>query len=176
MGTDDNSGKPLWMPQVLTGGGEKAEAEVKPKTGARLLWHLNKDVKESDTEFEILTGDGELKFKVIGKYEDAAAVIDAFRLREKLERNAMRLFLEQARKRGADFSNDPTLASYTKEEADKLQMFYAWMTMLGLGLITSGARPWDGKVGESDDEQTDPSVAFSIVKNDGGAGGDSTSN
>lgn len=176
MGTDDNSGKPLWTPQVLSGGNEKAEHKSKPSAGSRLMWHISENAKETDTEFDILTGQGEVKFKVIGKYEDAGAVIDAFRLKEKIERNAMRLFLETAKKKGADFSKDPTLSSYDEAESGKLSMFQSWLTMLGLALVTTGCRPWDGKVGSDDEAVQDGTAAFSIVKDDGGVGGDSTSN
>jgi len=176
MGTSDESGPPLWTPKVLSGGNEKQETKQKYTPGTRLLWHLGENVKETDTEFDILTGTGEVKFKVIGKYEDAGAVIDAFRLMEKVHRNAMRQFLETAKKKGADFSKDPTLSSYDDKESDKLSLFHSWLTMLGLALVTSGHRPWDGKVG-SDSESGQPEVApLAVVKDDGGTGGDTTSN
>lgn len=176
MGTSDETGTPLWKPKVLSGGNEKHESKQKHAPGTRLLWHLGENAKETDTEFDILAGTGEVKFKVIGKYEDAGAVIDAFRLMEKIHRNAMRQFLEAAKKKGADFSKDPTLSAYDEAESDKLSLFHSWLTVLGLTLVTNGRRPWDGKVGV-DSESGELGVApLAVVKGDGGTGGDATSN
>lgn len=164
--SDDKSGYPLWNPSVIDGGGEKPKEEKVVKEGTRPAWHYkDKELNAGEqTEFDICYGDKPVKFKVIGNKSDAVAVVSGLRLSERVSRNAMRMAIVAMVKGGdLNIENEPSFSAFNEQEEKKMYSFLSWMTSVGMAMLVSGLRPWNGKAGKNDDEAP-AATPLSIVK------------
>lgn len=167
MSTDDKSGKP-GISTIISA--PVAEPKMKPKAkhpGARPLWNLEEEITKGQTKFKVRYGESKTRFTIEGNEEDAAYVVSALRMREKVERNAMRAVLSKIPKESID--GDPTLSAWNEEEDAKLRMFYDWLIVMGNVLLTTGKRPWSGKYGTVNEGEA-LSVPLVVVNHANGGG------
>lgn len=128
---------------------------------SRPRWNIASVGDAGQTKFDIRLGTGPVIFSVLGTQENAAAVITALAMVDRVRRNAMRA---AAAASGSQWS---AVVPLNNHETGCLSEFFVWLRSYGDALLAEGNRPWEGKMGDGG-ATGDGVAAVSIVKGDGG--------
>jgi len=128
---------------------------------SRPRWNIASIGDAGQTQFDIRLGTGPTIFSVVGSQENAAAVIVALALVDRVQRNAMRAAA------AVEGSQWEAVVPLNNHELGCLREFFTWLRAYGDALLTSGRKPWDGKMADGG-TTGDATAAVTVMKGDGG--------